>query len=208
MPCRRYRTWHPTPSQYTDTGPTCRAGIHNYPFQCLGSDMIEKSFPNLPHIPAGMVVVSQKLGRKWTVPTGSRTCDLRHANPLHYLLGNMCFFMLFVIKQNQLRDVIIDFILKAFFIPYKRTVIIVKPYSELYLWMTNISYEICQNTSYLKTTGLTMIWSGQYSKKILTQYMYIIILTSMSIKHIYPMRLRHIRHLLWEAIPRAELWVL
>ena len=28
MPCRRHRTWHPTPSQYTDTGPTCRCAIH------------------------------------------------------------------------------------------------------------------------------------------------------------------------------------
>ena len=27
-PCRRYRTWHPTPSQYTDTGPICRCAIH------------------------------------------------------------------------------------------------------------------------------------------------------------------------------------
>ena len=28
MPCRSHKTWHPTPSQYTDTGPTCRCGIH------------------------------------------------------------------------------------------------------------------------------------------------------------------------------------
>ena len=28
IPCHRYRTWHPTPSQYTDTGPTCRCAIH------------------------------------------------------------------------------------------------------------------------------------------------------------------------------------
>ena len=28
MPCRRHRTQHPTPSQYTDTGPTCRCAIH------------------------------------------------------------------------------------------------------------------------------------------------------------------------------------
>ena len=28
MPCCRHRTWHPTPSQYTDTGPTCRCAIH------------------------------------------------------------------------------------------------------------------------------------------------------------------------------------
>ena len=28
MPCCRHRTWHPTPSQYTATGPTCRSAIH------------------------------------------------------------------------------------------------------------------------------------------------------------------------------------
>ena len=28
MPCRRHRTWHPTPSQYTDTRPTCHCAIH------------------------------------------------------------------------------------------------------------------------------------------------------------------------------------
>ena len=26
-------------------------GIHNYPFKCLGSDLIGKSFPDLPHPP-------------------------------------------------------------------------------------------------------------------------------------------------------------
>ena len=28
MPSRRHRTRHPTPSKYTDTGPTCRCAIH------------------------------------------------------------------------------------------------------------------------------------------------------------------------------------
>ena len=28
MPCLRHRTGHPTPSQYTDTGPTCRCAVH------------------------------------------------------------------------------------------------------------------------------------------------------------------------------------
>ena len=28
MPCQSHRTWHPTPSQYTDTGPTCRCATH------------------------------------------------------------------------------------------------------------------------------------------------------------------------------------
>ena len=53
-------------------------GIHNYLYYCLGSDLIEKSFFDLPHTSAnaqlydaGMVVVSQKLGRKCRVPAGS-----------------------------------------------------------------------------------------------------------------------------------------
>ena len=28
MSCHTHRTWHPTWSQYTDTGPTCRCAIH------------------------------------------------------------------------------------------------------------------------------------------------------------------------------------
>ena len=28
LPYRRHRTWHPTPSQYTETGPTYRCVIH------------------------------------------------------------------------------------------------------------------------------------------------------------------------------------
>ena len=53
-------------------------GIHNYPRNCLGSDPIAKCFPDVPHTTAnaqlydiGMVVVSQKLGRKCTVATTS-----------------------------------------------------------------------------------------------------------------------------------------
>ena len=49
-------------------------GIHNYPILCLGRDPTRKSFTDLPHTPAnvrlydaGMVVISQKLGRKCTV---------------------------------------------------------------------------------------------------------------------------------------------
>ena len=34
----RYRTWHPNPSQYTETGHRTERhnGIHNYPFEVLG----------------------------------------------------------------------------------------------------------------------------------------------------------------------------
>ena len=66
-----YRTQHPTPSQYTDTGNDTpprhslqtqgrpvvvlsidvehHTVIYNYTFQCLGSDPIGKSFPNRHH---------------------------------------------------------------------------------------------------------------------------------------------------------------
>ena len=65
-------------------------GIHSYPFRCLGSDPIRKSVPDLPHTPATaqlygavMVVVSQKLGRKYctnqVLNPGPLVCD-----PLHY----------------------------------------------------------------------------------------------------------------------------
>ena len=59
MPCSKHKAWHPTLSQYTDTGPTCHCAIHwcgtshwKYPFWCLGSDPTGKSFPDLPHTPA------------------------------------------------------------------------------------------------------------------------------------------------------------
>ena len=59
-------------------------GIH---FNVLEQTPTRKSFPNLPHIPAiaqlydaVMVVVSQKLGRKCTVPTGS-CCHKNYLSP-------------------------------------------------------------------------------------------------------------------------------
>ena len=54
-------------------------GIHNYPFQCLGSDPIWKSSPDLHHTPAVVVVVSQKLSRSVPYPPGlqPRTCGVR-----------------------------------------------------------------------------------------------------------------------------------
>ena len=53
-------------------------GIHNYPYQCLVSDLTLKFFPDLPHTPSNaqlydvvMVVVSPNFGIKCTIPTGS-----------------------------------------------------------------------------------------------------------------------------------------
>ena len=64
----------------------------------FGSDPIGKSFPSLPHTPvnaqfydAGIVVLSQKYSRKWTVPTDSWTRNLRCANPFRCPLTHTCF---------------------------------------------------------------------------------------------------------------------
>ena len=78
----------------------CHTGIPNYPIWCLGSDRIGKSLPDRPHTPANaqlhdavMVVVSQTLGWKCTVPTESWIRDLWCANPLRYPLAHSCFFI-------------------------------------------------------------------------------------------------------------------
>ena len=53
IPCSRHRTWHPNPSQYTDTWSTCHTLIHSYQFLCLGSNPTGKSFC---------------ITRHWTIP--------------------------------------------------------------------------------------------------------------------------------------------
>ena len=83
MPCHRHRTWHPTSSQYTNTGPTCHA-IHwcgpSYRYTQLPTLMswvwpdqeillrpsTHISEYSTDHV-AGMVVISQKLSRKCTI---------------------------------------------------------------------------------------------------------------------------------------------
>ena len=52
-------------------------GIHNYPFKCLGSDPMGKSFPDLPHTSHAYdtVVVSWKLGRKCTVSDAGKVLE-------------------------------------------------------------------------------------------------------------------------------------
>ena len=137
----RHRTWHPTPSQYTDTGhdtpphhsiqtqdmtphpvtvyntwPTCRCAIHwcgtshwyiytATHFKVFWSDLTGISLPNdLPHTPVNaqlydVVVVSWKLCRKCTVPTGSWTQDLWCANSLRYPLTHSCFLVTEIIVQ-------------------------------------------------------------------------------------------------------------
>ena len=79
-----HAAWHPTPSQYTDTGPTCRCAIHWcgtlhwYTQLTIFMSWVrpDREIVHRPstHAPAnvrlydaGMVVISQKLGRKCTV---------------------------------------------------------------------------------------------------------------------------------------------
>ena len=88
MPCRRHRTWHPTPSQYTDTGSTCRCAIH----WCWTSHwntqlpiLMSWVRPDLPHTPAYaplyavIVVNSRQLSRKyhtdWVFNPGPVVCE-------------------------------------------------------------------------------------------------------------------------------------
>ena len=95
MPCRRHRTWHRTPPQYTDTGPTYRCAIHGtshwntqLPISMSWMRPDLKSFPDLPHKPpnaqlydAVIVVASQKLV-PYTYQPGLEpgTCGVR----IHY----------------------------------------------------------------------------------------------------------------------------
>ena len=118
MPCRRHRTWHPTQSQYTDKGLTCRCAIHwcgtshwNTQLPTLMSWvrpnweilLWPNTQANAQFYDAGMVVVSQKLSRKCTLPTGSGYRDLWCANPLRYPLAHSCFYdSNFILLHNML----------------------------------------------------------------------------------------------------------
>ena len=116
MPCRRHRTRHPTPSQFTDTGPTSRCAIHWF-----GTSHWNTQVPNLmswvwpdsvilrrpsthsakAHIyDAVVMAVSQKLGRKCTVPPPPSlepgTCGrgaLILVYVYMYVLMNVCMYV-------------------------------------------------------------------------------------------------------------------
>ena len=91
MPCHRQRTWHPTPSQYTTSGPTChctilwRVMLHwntQLPILLSWVRPDREIFPrasthaaNIQLYDADVVAVSQKLSRKCTVPSESWTWD-------------------------------------------------------------------------------------------------------------------------------------
>ena len=107
MPCRRHRTRHPTSSQYTDTGLTCRCAIH-----WCGTSHWNTQLPILmswtrPGNPSPIFHTHQRtlnLMLSWwstvessvesTVPTGSWTRDLWCANPVRYPLAHSDFLEL------------------------------------------------------------------------------------------------------------------
>ena len=103
MPCRRHRTWHPTPSQYRHRA-TCRCAIHwcgtshwNTQLPILMSwvrpnwEKSSPTFHTLQRMLNLMLLWWLTVGSsvESTVPTGSWTRDLWCANPLRYPLTHM-----------------------------------------------------------------------------------------------------------------------
>ena len=99
--CAATREWHATDTEHdapphhsiqTQGQPVvvisidveCHAGIHNYPFQCLGSDPIRKSFPDLPHTPANAQLYDANIVEDRPGTCGERTT-------LHFSLPHSCF---------------------------------------------------------------------------------------------------------------------
>ena len=128
MPCRRHMTWHPTPSQYTYTGPTCRFAIHwcgtshwNTQLPILMS-WVRPDQEILPRPSTHQRTLNLMLS--WwstvgssvesTVPTGSWTRDLWCANPLRYPLAHSDFLCVFVLeyqydsKRNVVNGLFVD----------------------------------------------------------------------------------------------------
>ena len=106
LPWGRYRALHPPRHSIQTRGRPVvvlsidverHTGIHNYNFNVLGktrSGLLPRPSNHTSKrstYSADMVVVSQKLDRKWNVPTGSWTRDLWWANLLHYPLAHSCF---------------------------------------------------------------------------------------------------------------------
>ena len=96
----------PHPSQYIDTGPTCRCAIlwcrtshWNTQLPILMSRKTLPGNPSLTFHTHQQMLNSMMLLRWWslgslvesTVPTGSWTRNLWCANPLHYPLAHSCF---------------------------------------------------------------------------------------------------------------------
>ena len=138
-PCRRHRTWPPTPSQYTNTVLTCSCAFHwcgtsHWSTQLPNFNVFGKTRSGHPsstfHTPAneryddGMLVVSQKLGGKCIVPTGSWTRDMWCANQLRYPIAHSCFLHGLLHKYNPQNEsyaskcIIHTLYVKAFMISY------------------------------------------------------------------------------------------
>ena len=88
---------HATPSQNTDTGPTCRWAFrwcwtsHRNTQLPILMSWVRPSHTHQRMLNFMMVVVSQKPGRKCIIPTGSWNQDQWCANPLCYQLAYSCF---------------------------------------------------------------------------------------------------------------------
>ena len=97
------QTQNMTPHPVTDKGPACRCAIHWWGmshwntqlpilFNVLGQTRPEYHSPtfhlHMRTLNFMMLVVSQKLGRKYSVPTGSWTRDLWCANLLRWALAH------------------------------------------------------------------------------------------------------------------------
>ena len=105
MPCRRHRTRHPTPSQYTDTGPTFRCAIHWYGTSHWNTQLLifvlGETRPGNPSPTFHTHQRTLNLMLSWwstvgssvesTVPTKSWTRDLWCANPVRYPLAHSDF---------------------------------------------------------------------------------------------------------------------
>ena len=126
MPCRRHRTRHPTPSQYTDTGPTCRCAIHwcetshwntaiYTHFNVLGETRPVNRSPTFhthqrTHNLMLLWWLSVGSSIESTVPSGSWTRDLWCANPLRYPLAHSEFQSIRDVTLSMQRSVLVSVI--------------------------------------------------------------------------------------------------
>ena len=107
---RQTTTWHPTPSQYTDTGPTCPL-MWNVTLEYTAThfNVLGETRPGNPSLTFHTHQRTLNLMLSWwstvgssvesTVPTGSWTRNLWCANPLRYPLAHSDFLLHDVIMQ-------------------------------------------------------------------------------------------------------------
>ena len=108
--CRRHRTWHPTLWQYTDTHWNSQLPILMswvWPNQeVLPRPSTQAA--NAQHYDAAVVSVSQNHGRMRTVLTESWIWNPLLANPLSYLLGQSCFWLILYKDLIDITDILLN----------------------------------------------------------------------------------------------------